>query len=238
VTWIRRAFSPFDGFLLRFCLPAALILTITLLIRHGDGSIPWDDLATTFGRAPRAIYIISGTLLCLILAGLFAPRAIVTVISLLLPVALLGAALVNASSFEFANEQDLYHLELRRNPTMLDLAENSPSEFEHSELALYLFMHAEYEGKSIIAYAPELLAQHYLNHVVRVASYRVEEYPHDLDASSAAQLEARPHVERRDGSGRKFIFLTDDVARSAGSFRLMKGPDKFYVLPVAQREKN
>ncbi|HUN81154.1 MAG TPA: hypothetical protein VMV81_06535 [Phycisphaerae bacterium] len=237
MTWIRRAFSPADGPLLRFGLPAALILTITLLIRHGDGAIPWDTLAATCGRAPRAAFVISGALFCMAIAGLWAARPILRFISLLLPFAFALAAWVNVLSFGSTNDQDPYRLQRRQNPTMLDLADSSPSEFEHTEFALYLFIHAEYEGKAIAAYAPDLFAGHYLQHVAHVASFRIENYPHELDAASARDLEARPHVERRDGRGRIFVFLTDSAARTASSFRVMKTPEKFYLLPDASPSK-
>lgn len=231
MTWLRRTLSAANAPVLRFGLPASLLIAVTLLIRNGDGAIPWEKLSATLARWPTASYTVSILLLGALIATKWVARPVTRALCLLLPPALLWAAWVNASSFTEINESDQYRLRLRNSPTLLDIAEQSPSEYERTDIAFYLFMKRGLEGRRITSFDRGLLVEHNVRHVARVADYRIASYPHDLDAAAAQEIEALPHVSRHDGRGHTFVFLTDEPAVAARSFHIMQQADKYYLLP-------
>ena len=203
------------------------------MIRHDDGSIVWEAMAnllgTTHGLAARLIVGLAATL---VLARIF-PRLIAWLLGMILPVALGFAVWFNYQAFGEINSSELYHLKCNPGDTLLALADASPSEYERNHLGFYLFMDQHYSGRTVRCFTADLMIRHHATKLAHLAELVIEPYNPDLPPETIARFTAKPQIVRVNGEGNRFVFFTDEEARQAIQFRIMRGSDRYYFVPEA-----
>jgi hypothetical protein len=212
---------------------AALLIVASLIVRHDDGSILWEAMAGVLADAPGlARRLIVGLIATLILTRIF-PRLVSWVLGAALPLALGLAVWLNYQDFGAINEQDPYRLRCNDDDTLLYLADTSPSEYERNHLGFYFYLDRNYSGRRVTCFSADLLTRHHATKLAHLAELVIEPYSPELSSEALARFADRPQIVRMNGEGRRFVFFTDQEARQATRYRIMRGGDRYYFVPEA-----
>ena len=210
---------------------ALLLVIASLMIRHDDGSIVWEAMANLLtGSHGLAVRLIVGLAATLVLARIF-PRLIARLLGLMLPAALGFAVWFNYQAFGEINRSERYHLKCNPDDTLLALADASPSEYERNHWGFYLYLDRALGGRVVRCYSADLLNYHSCTKRAHLAELVIEPYSPALPPGTIARFAARPQVVRVNGDGNRFVFFTDEEARRASQFRIMRGSDRYYFVP-------